>query len=133
MNYFFIIPFKVSSTASVINGSEFLATDTEVPGLIPVATRFFWEVVGLERGPLNLVRIIEELLERIVAASVKKTEINGRRDLLRWLRDTLYPLKLAPSSPTSGGRSVGIVRWRTKPRNFFLSFINELVLVFAIA
>jgi hypothetical protein len=24
---------------------------------------YFWEVVGLERGPLSLVRIIEELLE----------------------------------------------------------------------
>jgi hypothetical protein len=39
------------------------ATDPEVPGSIPGATRFFWEVVGLERGPLSLVRIIEELLE----------------------------------------------------------------------
>jgi hypothetical protein len=28
------------------------------------------EVVGLERGPLSIVRIIEELLERKVAASV---------------------------------------------------------------
>jgi hypothetical protein len=35
----------------------------EVPGSIPGATRFFLEVVGLERGPLSLVRIIEELLE----------------------------------------------------------------------
>jgi hypothetical protein len=26
---------------------------------------------------------------------------------------------LALTSPTSGGRSVGIVRWRTKPRRFF--------------
>jgi hypothetical protein len=26
--------------------------------------QIFWEVVGLERGPLSLVRIIEELLER---------------------------------------------------------------------
>jgi hypothetical protein len=25
--------------------------------------QIFWEVVGLERGPLSLVRIIEELLE----------------------------------------------------------------------
>jgi hypothetical protein len=25
--------------------------------------QIFWEVMGLERGPLNLVRIIEELLE----------------------------------------------------------------------
>jgi hypothetical protein len=38
----------------------------------------FWEVVGLERGPLSLVWIIEELLERKMAAPVYKTEINGR-------------------------------------------------------
>jgi hypothetical protein len=30
----------------------------------------FWEVVGLEMGPLSLVSTIEELLERKVAASV---------------------------------------------------------------
>jgi hypothetical protein len=34
-----------------------------VPGSIPGATRFFWEVVALERGQLSLVRITEELLE----------------------------------------------------------------------
>jgi hypothetical protein len=27
----------------------------EVSGSIPGTTRFFWEVVGLERGPLSLV------------------------------------------------------------------------------
>ena len=43
--------------------SEFLATDTEVSGSIPGATRFFWVVVGLERGLLSLVRWTEELLE----------------------------------------------------------------------
>jgi hypothetical protein len=31
----------------------------------------------------------------------------------------LYPLKLALTSPTSGDRSVGIVRWLTKPRSFY--------------
>jgi hypothetical protein len=31
-----------------------------------------------------------------------------------WLRGTLYPQKLALTSPTSGGRSIGIVRLRTK-------------------
>jgi hypothetical protein len=31
----------------------------------------------LERGPLNLVRINEELLEREVAALIYKTEIKG--------------------------------------------------------
>jgi hypothetical protein len=32
--------------------------------------QIFWEVVDLERGPLSLVRLTEELLERIVAATV---------------------------------------------------------------
>jgi hypothetical protein len=51
-------------TASVVSWSEFLATDPEVPGSLPGATRFSdWEVVGLERGPLSLVRIIEELFQ----------------------------------------------------------------------
>jgi hypothetical protein len=38
----------------------------------------------------------------------------GRGDPLRWPRDTLYQLKLALTSPTGCGRSVGIVRLRTK-------------------
>jgi hypothetical protein len=36
--------------------------------------------VDLEHCPLSLVRIIEELLESKVAASISKTEINGRGD-----------------------------------------------------
>jgi hypothetical protein len=48
-------------TASVVNWSEFLATDPEVPGSNPLRYHIFWEVVDLERGPLSLVRIIEEL------------------------------------------------------------------------
>jgi hypothetical protein len=42
-----------------------------------------------------------------VAALVWKTEINGLGDSLSSPRDTLYPLKLVVTSPTSGGRSVG--------------------------
>jgi hypothetical protein len=89
------------------------------PGFDYRRYKIFWEVVGLKRGPLSVVRIIEELLERKVAASVYRTEINVRGDSLRWPRDTLYLLKLARTSPTSGGRSVGIVRWRTKAPDFF--------------
>jgi hypothetical protein len=84
------------------------------PGFDSRRYQIFWEVVGLERGPLSLVRIIEELLESKVAAPVKKTEINGCGNSLRWPRDTLYPLKFALISPTSGDRSVGVVRWRTE-------------------
>jgi hypothetical protein len=38
----------------------------------------------------------------------------NRGDPLRWPRDTLYPQKLALTSPTSVGRSVGIFRLRTQ-------------------
>jgi hypothetical protein len=84
--------------------------------------------VGLLRGPLSLVRITEELLERKVAAPVYKTEINGSGDLLRWPRDTLYPLKLALSSQTSGGRLVGIVHWRTKAPYFFWHYSDVRII-----
>jgi hypothetical protein len=76
--------------------------------------QIFCEAVGLERGPLSLVRITEELLEWKSSGSGQENRINGREDVLRWPRDTLYPQKLALTSPTSGGRSVGIVRLRTK-------------------
>jgi hypothetical protein len=49
--------------APVVWWSNFTATDSEVPGSIPGATRFFRIVVVLERGTFSLVRIIEELLK----------------------------------------------------------------------
>jgi hypothetical protein len=49
----------------------------------------FWEVVGLERGPLSLVITPEELLRRKLADTYKKTEITAVGDPPRWLRDTL--------------------------------------------
>jgi hypothetical protein len=82
--------------------------------------------VGQEQGPLSLVKIIEELLETKVAAPVYKTKINGRGDSLRCPRDTLYPLKLALTSPTSGGRSVGIVRWRATASEESLLKVNPV-------
>jgi hypothetical protein len=38
--------------------------------------------MGLERGPLSFVRIIEELLKEETAALVYKPEINGCKDPL---------------------------------------------------
>jgi hypothetical protein len=76
--------------------------------------QIFWEVVGLERSPLSLVRIIEKLLEWKSSGSDQENRFNDLGDPLRWPRDTLYRQKLALTSPTSGGRSVGIVRLRTK-------------------
>jgi hypothetical protein len=42
-----------------------------------------------------------------------------RRDPSRLPRDTLYTEKLALTSPTGGGRSVGIVRSRAQATEFF--------------
>jgi hypothetical protein len=70
--------------------------------------------VGLERGPLSLVSTIEELLERKSSGSGLQNREYGRRDVSRLPRCSLYPQKLALTKPTSGGRSVGIVRLRTQ-------------------
>jgi hypothetical protein len=45
----------------------------------------------------------------------------GRGNSSRWPRGTLYPQNVALTSPTSGGRSVGIVRSRTQPTEFGFS------------
>jgi hypothetical protein len=49
-----------------------LATDPEAR--VPFTALPEKRVVGLERGPLSLVSTTEELLDRKVAAPVKKTE-----------------------------------------------------------
>jgi hypothetical protein len=85
----------------------------------------FWEVVGLERGPLSLVSTIEELLERKNSSSGLESRQYGRRDQSRWPHGTLYPQKLALTSATSGGSSVGLVRSRTQAKEFFLVFNDK--------
>jgi hypothetical protein len=51
----------------------------------------FWGVVGLERGPLNLVGTTEELLDRKCSGSCLENRDYGRRDPSHWPRGTLYP------------------------------------------
>jgi hypothetical protein len=60
-----------------------------------------------------------------VAAAGLETEINGRADPLRWPCDTLHPQKMALTSLTGGGGSVGIVRLRTKAMEFSLVFNQD--------
>jgi hypothetical protein len=71
--------------------------------------QIFW-VVGLERGPFSLVSTTEELLGRKSSGSGLDSRQYGRRDPSS---HTLYPQKLALTSPTSGDRLVGVVRSRT--------------------
>jgi hypothetical protein len=49
-----------------------------------------------------------------------------RRDPSRWPRGTLYPQKLALTSPTSGGLSVGIIRSPTQTTVFGLFYASTV-------
>ena len=61
-------------------------------------------------------------MNKKVADSVQKTEINGRGIRCADHVTPLHPQKLALTSPTGGGRSVGIVRSRTKAMEFSLLY-----------
>jgi hypothetical protein len=87
------------------------------PGFDSWRYQILW-VVGLELGPLSLASTIEELLGRKSSVSGLENLEYGSGDPLRWPRDSLYPQNLAQISPTSGIRSVGIVRSRTQATEF---------------
>jgi hypothetical protein len=80
--------------------------------------QIFWQSVGLERGLLSLVSTIEELLGRKSSGYGLESREYGHGDSLRWPPGTLCPQKLVLTTPTSGGRSIGIVRLQTKAKEF---------------
>jgi hypothetical protein len=87
----------------------------------------FSEEVGLERGLLSLVSTIEELFEgKKVEAPVCKTKTTAVGIHSADHATPIYLSNLALNSPTSGGRSVGIVCWRTKATELFSSDIQNL-------
>jgi hypothetical protein len=69
----------------------------------------FWQIIGLERGPLRHVSTIEDLHGVKSSGSDPECREYGHRDTSCSPRGTLYSQKFALNSPTSGGRSVGIV------------------------
>jgi hypothetical protein len=64
--------FRVSYGPPLWSSGQSSRLQIQIPALPDF---FFWEVMGLEWGPLSLVMIIEELLKEI-AAPVWNTEIN---------------------------------------------------------
>jgi hypothetical protein len=76
-------------------------------------------VVGLEGvHSASWVQLRSYLKEK--SGSCLENREYFRRYPSRWPRGTLYLRKLAITSPTSGGRSVGIVRSRTQTWSLFL-------------
>jgi hypothetical protein len=80
--------------------------------------QILWEVVGVERGPLNLVNTIEELLGRKSWGSGLESRDYGRR-----ASASLTTQKLSLTSPTSGSRSVCIFRSQTLAKEFVVCFV----------
>jgi hypothetical protein len=75
--------------------------------------------VGLERGPPSLVSTTEELLERKSRDSGLGNRDYGRRgSVAPTTRHLSIRKNVALTSPTSDGRSVGIVRSRTQATEF---------------
>jgi hypothetical protein len=68
------------------------------------------------------VSTTEELLGRKSCGSGLESRDYSRRNSSCWSCGTLYPQKLAITSLTSDGRSVGIVRSRTRATEFSLVF-----------
>jgi hypothetical protein len=95
-------------------------------GFDSLRCQIFWEVMGLEWGPFSLVSTTEDLLEIKSSGSGLESREYGRKDPSRWPRGTLYPQKLALTPPTSGGRSVGMIRSGTQATEFVSVFICDL-------
>jgi hypothetical protein len=79
--------------------------------------------VGLEWRPLSFVSTTEELLERKSSGSSPETENTAVGIRCTDHVTLLYQQKLALTSPTSGGRSVDIVRSRTQSTEFSLFLV----------
>jgi hypothetical protein len=92
--------------------------------------QIFWEVLGLDRGPLSLVSTTEELLERKSSCFGLENREYGLEDPLCWPHNTPYPQTLALTSPISSGLSVGIVRPRTEATEFVLrEYLSSILML----
>jgi hypothetical protein len=85
--------------------------------------QIFWDVVVLERGPLILVRTY---WNKKIALSIEETDINGRKYLLRWPHDNLYPQKtLIRQMRWSLSRYISFADW--KSRRFLVFALFEVI------
>jgi hypothetical protein len=83
-----------------------------------------------QRGPLNLVSTIEELLERKSSGSDLENRDYGLGIPCADHATPLYPQKLAPTSPTSDSRLVGIVTSRNQATEFVCLFRSTTLLFY---
>jgi hypothetical protein len=98
------------------SGQEFLV-QIHWSGFDSRRYQIFWEVVGLERGPLSLVSTTEALLGRKSSGSGLESRDYGRRGSAALT--TRHPsIRKRWHFADTDGRSVGIVRSRTQATEF---------------
>jgi hypothetical protein len=91
------------------------------PGFDSRRYLIFWEVVGLERGPLSLMSTTEELHEwKSSGCGSRKPRLTVMGICCADLTTPSICKKLARTSLTSGGHSVGIVHVRAKAMEVLL-------------
>jgi hypothetical protein len=83
---------------------------------------YSWYMRNRMHSP-TIIITIEELLGRNSSGSGLESPEYGRGDPLHWPNNTLYPQKLALTSLTSGGHSVGIVCSWIKDTEFSFLFL----------
>jgi hypothetical protein len=89
--------------------------------------RDFLRSSGSGTGPLSLVRVTKEILGWKSSGSGSKNPRLTAVGVRCVDHASPSPQKLALSSPTSGGRSVVIVRLRTKGTDFLMGFRKSCV------
>jgi hypothetical protein len=94
--------------------------------------QIFWEVVGLEQGPLSLMSTTKELLGRKSSGYGLENREYACRDPSCWPCDILYPQKLPQTLLTNSGHSVGIVRSQTKATELLMVLFQHHVLHFGL-
>ena len=93
-------------------------------GFDPRRYQIFWVVVGLEQGQPREPREVNWgaiWMKKVAASGLEKKRLTAVGTRCADHVTPLYPQKLALTSPTGGGRSVGIVRVRTKAMEFSFS------------
>jgi hypothetical protein len=108
----------------IFSPSEFLATDPEVRVRFPPLPDFL-RSSGSGTGSTQPREYNWGATWKKNGSGLENQDY-GSRDPSRWPRDIPYPQKLAVTSQTSRGRSVGIVRSRIEATEFFF-IIQPLV------
>jgi hypothetical protein len=112
-------------TASVVQWSEFLAADLDVRIRFPALPDFL-RSIGSGTGSTQPCDYNWEATRMKSSGSGLEMREYRHRYPSLWPRSIIYPHKLALTSPTTGGRSVDIVRSRTQV-TMFVFFIGNNV------